>query len=144
MAQALSNYAMSVFLLPMDISRDIERTTNKYWCSSSSKQTKGIHWQSWDRICKPKAVGGLGFRSLYDFNLALLGKQGWRLIQHPHSLVSRIYKARYYPHSSFLLARIGNSPSYVWCNIFATQDLIKRGATVCVGSGNTVSILNDP
>ena len=31
-----------------------------------------------------KAAGGLGFRKLYEFNLALLSKQGWKLITDLH------------------------------------------------------------
>lgn len=30
-------------------------------------------------------------------NLALIGKQSWRLLQYPEKLVSKVYKARYYP-----------------------------------------------
>ena len=49
-------------------------------------------------MCKSKLNGGMGFRNLQAFNLAMLAKQGWRLISNPNSLMAQIYKARYYPH----------------------------------------------
>ena len=91
-----------------------------------------------------EVYGGLGFRSLHDFNISLLGKQAWRLILQPHSLVSQLYKARYYPSSSFLSAKIGGSPSYIWRSILAAQDLIRMGISVRVGSGETVRVIGDP
>lgn len=69
---------------------------------------------SWERLANSKAVGGMGFRNFRDFNLAMLGKQGWRLVTKPESLSSRIYKARYFAESNFLEAGIGNNPSFIW------------------------------
>jgi hypothetical protein len=42
----------------------------------------------------PKGQGGLGFRDLHTFNLAMIAKQGWKILTNPHTLVARIYKAR--------------------------------------------------
>lgn len=102
-AQALPNYAMSTFLIPQQICSEMELIMNKFWWRGSNS-SKGIHWLNWDRMCEKKSTGGLGFRKLQEFNIALLCKQGWRLVVKPHSLVGRIYKARYYPDGTFLSA----------------------------------------
>jgi len=45
---------------------------------------------------------GMGFKDLAAFNVAMLGKQGWKLQTDSDSLASRIFKSRYYPKSSYL------------------------------------------
>lgn len=62
---------------------------------------------SWDRMCEKKFTGGLGFRKLPEFNIALLGKQEWRVIVKPNNLVGKVCKAKYYPNGSFLTAKVG-------------------------------------
>ncbi|XP_074378563.1 uncharacterized protein LOC141720107 [Apium graveolens] len=66
---------------------------------------KGIHQKSWEKLSKRKGEGGLGFRQIHAFNIALLGKQGWRLICYPESLANRLYKARYYPRDPYVHTR---------------------------------------
>ncbi|XP_074342018.1 uncharacterized protein LOC141679415 [Apium graveolens] len=62
--------------------------------SSSSTTTKGIRWMAWEGLSNTKVKRGLGFRSLYGYNLAMLGKHVWNFIHKPHSLVARVFKAR--------------------------------------------------
>lgn len=78
-------------------------------------------------MCKRKSSGGMGFRSLRDFYVALLGKQGWRLLQYPEKLVIRVYKARYFSKGSFLNAKIGINSSYIWGCVLESQSLLKQG-----------------
>lgn len=126
-AQTIPNYAMAVFLLPLDLCKDMERAMCKFWWRRSAKKNKGIHWMSWERMCQPKIAGGLGFRNLHDFNIALLGKQAWRLISKPDCLMACLFKARYYPTGSFLSAKLGGSPSFVWMSVLEAQSIIKAG-----------------
>uniref|UniRef100_A0A803PF85 RNase H type-1 domain-containing protein n=1 Tax=Cannabis sativa TaxID=3483 RepID=A0A803PF85_CANSA len=143
-AQALPSYAMSVFLLPIEITRDIKKMITRFWWQSSGKSSKGIHWLSWDRLSKHKDLGGMGFRNFRDFNLALLGKQGWRLLTRSNSLVARVFKARYYPNGSYLSAELGNNPSFVWRSVLEAQSLVAMGVRWCIGTGENISVLGEP
>ncbi|XP_057999137.1 uncharacterized protein LOC110645644 [Hevea brasiliensis] len=92
----------------------------------------------------PKCQGGIGFRRLREFNLALLAKQGWNFLVQPSSLVSQIYKAHYFPDVSFLEASIGHNPSYIWRSILASQSCLKKGCYKRIGNGLNIRIWGDP
>ncbi|KAJ8751095.1 hypothetical protein K2173_016276 [Erythroxylum novogranatense] len=99
--------------LPMAIGRNKrERLMCRFWWGTATNR-KSIHWMSWDRLCRSREDGGLAFKRLREFNLALLGK-----------LVARLLKARYFAHCSFLDAPLGANPSYLWRSIRASQPLL--------------------
>ncbi|XP_019200084.1 PREDICTED: uncharacterized protein LOC109193683 [Ipomoea nil] len=125
--QAIPSFAMSVFLLPIEMGKDIEKIMNSFWWGGVGENHKGIRWKSWDRLSVPKRWGVMGFRKIREFNLAMLEKQAWRLIDHSSSLLSRTYKAKYYPNCTFLEAQLGSNPSFVWCSIHEVQPILQRG-----------------
>ena len=53
-------------------------------------------------MCREKREGGMGFRDLQAFNLAMLAKQGLRMLEEPSSLMARFYKAKYFQTTMFL------------------------------------------
>ena len=99
-AQAVPTYSMSCFLLPVNTCKKMRTTIANYWWGSSA-DNRHIHWQSWDRLTQPKYKGGMGFQDLRLFNVAMLGKQGWRLITKPESL------CLWRPQGRSMLARLG-------------------------------------
>lgn len=124
-AQALPNYTMNIFPLPLDLCKDLERMINSYWWGAN-RAGGGIKWKSWTTLSKPKHEGGMGFRELHDFNVALLGKQGWRLQTQPETLLAKVFKARYYPTSDFLNSSLGYNPSFTWRSIMTSQAHLRR------------------
>uniref|UniRef100_A0A803PL05 Reverse transcriptase domain-containing protein n=1 Tax=Cannabis sativa TaxID=3483 RepID=A0A803PL05_CANSA len=142
-AQAFPSYAMSVFLLPLETCKSLEGIMSSFWWKSS-KDKQGVSWHSWKKLCKHKTVGGLGFRDFREYNLALLGKQAWRLLTEEDSLVCKFYKARYFSNGSFLNASLGHNPSFIWKSIYESKDLIVAGARVRIGNGLNTYISNSP
>ena len=98
---------------------------------------------SQEKKCAPKKDGGLGFRDLKAFNIALLAKQGWRLQSNTHSLVHRVLKACYFPDRDFIHAELGRTPSYAWKSIMAAQDVVRAGHRWQVGDGTSIQIWRD-
>lgn len=139
--QAIPTYAMSVFQLPYGLCQELNKVVAKFWWGR--KGGKGIHWKSWEYMCKAKDEGGLGFREFGNFNQAMVGKQARRLIESPNSLVVRVLKARYFPNTSFLQAQPGSCPSFIWRSILWGRDLVEKGCIRSIGNGETTSIYFD-
>nr|KYP63926.1 Putative ribonuclease H protein At1g65750 family [Cajanus cajan] len=135
---------MSVFMIPNRTIDEIEKLLNAFWWGANSNKHKGIKWMRWERLAISKLEGGLGFKNLSAFNLAMLGKQAWRLLSNPNSLIRRIYQAKYYPKGSFLNASLGHNPSYTWKSLWSTQHLLKNGICWRLGNGNTIPVWGEP
>ncbi|XP_074378628.1 uncharacterized protein LOC141720172 [Apium graveolens] len=141
--QVLPSFWMNVFLIPIGICEDIERKMNGFlW--GRGVTGKGVRWMSWARMCRPKGCGGLGVKDLRKFNLAMLAKQGWRLVQQSNVLVSSIIKARYYPNTSFLEAGVGRNPSYVWRSLMEAIGVVKAGTRRKIGNGMDTKVWHIP
>ncbi|XP_019197574.1 PREDICTED: uncharacterized protein LOC109191385 [Ipomoea nil] len=142
--QAMPAYAMMVFLLPLGLCREIEVIMNQYWWTGSVGNGRGIRWRSWEGLSRPKAYGGMGFRRVHEMNKALLGKQAWRLISNPTSLVTCVFKARYYSDCDFFYAREGSNPSYIWRGMLEVKGCLKEDCRRVIGDGNGTIIGRDP
>ncbi|CAJ2655005.1 unnamed protein product [Trifolium pratense] len=142
--QAIPSYVMSIFLILGSLIDAIEKMMNSFWWGHGGSNNKGIHWLAWDKLSVHKNKGGMGFKDLTAFNIAMLGKQGWKFQSSPNSLVSRLFKARYFPHSNFLASSLGHNPSYVWRSISSAKFLVRAGARWCIGSGENIYILGEP
>jgi hypothetical protein len=120
-AQAIPVFSMSCFKLPRGLCEHLTSMIKAFWWGSKRGQKKP-YWVSWGVMSMPKYMGGLGFRDFEIFNLALLARQAWRILENPTSLSTRILKSVYFPHSEFLEAQLGSHPSQIWRAIIEGWD----------------------
>lgn len=82
----------------------------------------------------------MGFRDFHSFDFAMLGKQVWRIIHYPNSLLSRVFKAKYFSDNDVLEAKAKNNSSYTWKSIFGALHLVTNGIRWRVGNGGSSDI----
>jgi len=123
-AQAIPDFAMGYFDITKEMCNQISSMLARFWWNNQDKDGS-MHWVSWKTLVSPKAEGGLGFRDLHSFSMAMLAKQAWRLLQNPTSLCGRLLKAKYYPISGVLEAQARPGCSYTWRGISMGIETLK-------------------
>ena len=103
--QLFPNYVMNCFKIPNGMCTKIQAMIIRFWWRRWEKERK-MHWLRWDKLNrkKKKCLGGIG----------LLAKKGFRLLHNTHSLVFRVYTAKYFPNSTFIDAPVPRTSSYTW------------------------------
>ena len=85
----------------------------------------------------------MGFRDLRFFNLAMLAKQGWRLLHDQSSLLFQCFKARYFPRCNFLDAVESPNCSCAWKSIIVALPILKSGCCWRVENGASIKVYSE-
>ena len=85
----------------------------------------------------------MGFRDLQNFNLSMLGKQGWRLLMNQNSLCARVLNGRYYHDGDFLTSTRRKHASHTWKAILAGREVLAQGLIKRVGDRTLTNIWGD-
>lgn len=114
----------------------------RLWWLGGAGDRRTIHWRSWDSLCTPKCLGGLGFRDMAVFNEVC--RQALRFTSAPNSLLGKVMRAKYYPHSTFLDSALDLVCSHSWRSIWGSKALLKEGLIWRVGNGRDIKVWSDP
>ncbi|XP_012442051.2 uncharacterized protein LOC105767072 [Gossypium raimondii] len=109
--QSIPTYAFSVFMVPKGILEEIQ----------------ALAW-------------GLGFRDLHRFNVALLGRQVWRLMSCRDTLCFEVLSAKYFPEGDVLHPKNIDKPSFTWKSIVKAASELYDGFGWNVGNGNKIDL----
>ncbi|KAH7537930.1 hypothetical protein FEM48_Zijuj03G0145100 [Ziziphus jujuba var. spinosa] len=86
---------MSTFLLPINVCEDLDAIVRKFWWESKPNASGFLALKAWRDLCRPKELGGLGFRRFKDLNLAVVAKLRWKLACEEDSLwIRRVFELR--------------------------------------------------
>ena len=85
-------------------------------------------------------MGGMAFRDMEIFNLALLARQAWRILTKDTSLSPRMLKAIYFPRSNLLEAELGSHPSQIWRAMLDACDILAQGIIHRIRDGESTGI----
>ncbi|KAL0744395.1 hypothetical protein Bca4012_085908 [Brassica carinata] len=140
---AIPSYPMSCFSLPVSLCKRIQSAVTRYWWDNDENSRK-MEWVSWDNMAKPKVTGGLGLRDFQSFNVALLAKIGWRLLQNPTSLLGKVLFGKYCLDYDLLHVPVTTACSHGWRGVLLGRDLLIKNIGWVIGNGKSVNIWSDP
>ncbi|GLJ27291.1 hypothetical protein SUGI_0535690 [Cryptomeria japonica] len=112
----------------------------KIFLWTGMEEKKRLTLVGWDRVCLPKAMGGLGTHKISKFNKALMTKTIWKLLNKDEDW-SRIIRAKYLGNDNFFsVLKLDGLPrgSKIWNNIMSCRDPLSHGMRWLIGNGKNI------
>ena len=132
---AIPAYYMQNVALPARVCSSLDKL-NRDFLWGSTDERKKMHMISWEKVCRPKDLGGLGLYSTKARNLALLAKLNWRVMEDPNSLWANTLIAKYCPNGimdeSLRSRRSGSSN---WRGLKKGHEVFRKGLRWVVNNG---------
>lgn len=82
---------------------------------------------SWDSVCLPRMLGGLGLKNQELWSVAAIGKQVWDIASKADTLWVRWVAAIYLKQHEFFDVQVKKDVSWHWKQILKTRDLLRPG-----------------
>lgn len=135
-------YWASVFILPISISKEIEKLIRNFiWSGVDLAQGKSK--VAWRDVCRPKREGGLGIRPLHAWNKSLMAFHVWSVITNRQSLWVRWIHSYRIRGRSFWTVKIPWDAPASWKRILNLRGEFRRFFKMEVGDGSSVFFWHD-
>lgn len=141
---SMATHILSFYLVLKLILKKITSLFLKFWWISSIDKTP-TYWKSREMLENHKTRGGLGLKTLEDFNSALLYKQAWRIHTNPQPLVSKLIIGRYHT-SPIAKVRAGTAihqASWSYRGMCRATTIMSEGTRMITCNGRYTSIEQD-
>jgi hypothetical protein len=141
-AAAIPFYAMNTFLLPNNICSQLDKVFKNFWWGFLASKTRNLSLKSWNSICTPKVLGGLGIIKMKEVNLALISKLGWKLLTGSESPWVSQLSGKYLQTGSLISPSSLSSSSWLWKGILKSKPILPLCACHRIHSFSTLSVWN--
>lgn len=136
---------MSNILLPKGFCQELNSILRKLWWGFQQENKHNLMFLAGDNICKPKALGGVGIKSMEFMNKAFLARLGWKLASDQPSLWVDVLQSKYFKHGvSFLNPGSNPSSSWLWKGLLYIREVVQQGACLVLSNGINANIWNSP
>lgn len=109
--ESIPSFSFGAYSLSRNVAKQMDALhRNFFW--GKTYNVKGCPLVAWEKICKPKRLGGLGLRKMECVNKAYLAKWCWNLFMDSSDNVwVRLVKDKYFTHQKFMDYKIRNTDS---------------------------------
>ncbi|XP_026410891.1 uncharacterized protein LOC113306132 [Papaver somniferum] len=106
----------------------------------SSNEKRKMCWVSWLKICKPKALGGLGVKNLRGTSKALKAKWIWRYTREKRALWRKIVQQKFKNNGNILMPSDDVRPMgrSVWKNIMNSSTFLQGHLEFKLNNGKSL------
>ncbi|XP_062089528.1 uncharacterized protein LOC133796064 [Humulus lupulus] len=124
----IRSFWMSIFLLPKSVINEIDHLCRRFlWGTSTSNENRSkVHLTTWEQVCLPKSLGGIGFKEGSKWNKVLLAKFLWVISSKQGILWVKWVDAIYLKGQSFWDYKFHSDVSWYWRKLVNLKVLITR------------------
>ncbi|XP_060974742.1 uncharacterized protein LOC133039802 [Cannabis sativa] len=130
---------MSIFQLPQKIAKEIDRLCRNFLCGEKDDRSK-LHMASWNLVCLPRELGGLGFREGPEWNKAALAKYLWAITTKKDVLWVKWVNNLYIKDQEMWSLELKGNVSWYWRKILRLRDSFTREAIMKAGTNGNFSL----
>ena len=142
---AIPTYYLSIFRMPAGVRKRLESLMRGFfWKGSCHGDSRGAALVSWEVVCRPTNLGGLGVRHLQRTNVALLTKWVGRVMRPEDELVIKVLRDRYGTQLDWERRGVTSSAaSAFWHGLRPIFPLVQPRFLARLGDGSSFSFWRD-